>query len=271
MNEDSKQQKLLTFDIETIIDTDLVKRFLSLPESTTQEDCIKAIEKYHLDTTGGNNSFARQMFHKVVTISYVECNIAHDQTLEIYTITNVKSGGSENSTEEELIRGFFDYLNKKRPRIVTFNGRGFDVPVLRYRSMMHKIPALWFFQTGNKYSNYYSRYSLDWHIDLLEAFSDFGMSARIKMSEVCSLLNIPCKIDTDGSMVWDLFKQNQINQIRNYCEQDALATYMLYLYYSMHQGRISKETFSSSMSDISIYSSLNSDKKHLSSFIANKQ
>ncbi len=267
MFEEAKESKLFCFDIETIPDIDLARHHLGLKDET-EEEVADALTKYHLDVTSGNNSFYRQLFHKIACISYVVCDIEYEKDGESYSVTSVASGGVTGSSEADIIKGLFTYLNKERPRLVSFNGRGFDVPVIKYRSMMHKIPAPWLHRTGNKWSNYNNRYSFDWHIDLLEAFSDFGSSARIKISEVASLFKIPCKLDGDGSSVYQMYKDGKIEEIRNYCEQDALCTFVLYLFYALHQSRISLITFDKTIENLENYTS-KQNKQHLSDFVDN--
>ena len=264
MFDEVKQSKLFCFDIETIPDVDLARRHLGL-KNESEEEVVDALTKYHLDITSGNNAFYRQLFHKIACISYVQCNVDYERDGEVYSVVSVASGGSLDAGEADILRGLFTYLNKERPRLASFNGRGFDLPVIKYRSMMHKIPAPWLYRTGSKWSNYGNRYSLDWHTDLLEAFSDFGTSARIKISEVASLFKIPCKLDGDGSSVYQMYKDGKIEQIRNYCEQDALCTFVLYLFWALHQSRISELSFNKSIENLENYIA-KQNKLHLTDF-----
>jgi predicted PolB exonuclease-like 3'-5' exonuclease len=250
MQNDFKQNKIFCFDIETVPDFDLAKRHIGLDPNTPDDIVYEELTRYHLNITDGKNTFFRQLFWKVLCISYVEASLTYDDNYESYSVISIKSGGRADMDEKSLIQSCFTYLNKERPRIITFNGRGFDVPVLKYRSMMYKIPAPWLYKTGNKWSNYNQRYSQEWHTDLFDVFSDFGTSARINISEVCSLLQIPCKIDMNGSSVMDSFKKGEIDKIRNYCEQDALCTYILYLYLSLHQDRFSELGFKKSIESL---------------------
>jgi len=162
----------------------------------------------------------------------------------------LRPGGNNQSSERELIHGAFNYLKPLNARLVSFNCRGFDLPVLKYRAMLHEIQAKWLYDGGDKWNNYNSRYSLDWHCDLLEAFSDFGASAKIKMQEIAALFGIPSKLDCDGSEVDSMFQANKIDEIRNYCELDVVTTYILYLRYMMHRGTLTKEGYSRSLNEL---------------------
>lgn len=263
-------KSLFVFDIETIPDTSVIE---NLTGSKTKDELLlrKELEDYSIEVSCGN-PFPRQPFHKVVAISFLEAEIEvmRDGT-EKYNITDLRSGGTEKSTEEEMIKGFFNHLSKNPPRLVSYNGRTFDLPVLKYRAMKYGVAAPWLYKSGDKWNNYSQRFSLDWHCDLLEAFSDFGASARCKMNEICSIMGIPGKIGTDGSQVTGLFDAGKIKEIRDYCETDVINTYLLYLNYQMHSGTLNKENFLKCNIELKNYLesfAKNDDKKHFEEFLS---
>lgn len=261
-----QHQNLFVFDIETVPDTDAVKSLTGSNE--TDINLLRnELEDYHLEITEGRNSFLRQPFHKVVAISFLEAEIHRNEGFEHYEIKQLRSGGNENSNEAELVEGFFKYLSKIYPRLVTFNGRTFDLPVLKYRAMANGISAKWLYSSGDKWNNYNSRYSLDWHCDLIDAFSDYGASARIKMNEVCSILGFPGKFGVDGSKVTVLYDNSKIDEIRNYCETDVLNTYLLYLRNQQHKGVITTQSYNQAIGDVlSLIKTEKDDKQHLGEF-----
>ncbi len=263
-----QHQSLFVFDIETVPDTDTAKVLLDDNESN-DKDLRQKLADYHLKITDGRSSFLRQPFHKVVAISFLEADIIRDHNgTEKYELTSLRTGGEEDSSEEDLIKGLFSHLNKKKPRFVSYNGRNFDLPVLKYRAMKHEISAPWLYKTGDKWNNYNQRYSLDWHCDLAEAFSDFGASSRTKMNEVCACANLPGKTGIDGSMVADFFDEGKIGKIRDYCETDVANTYLLYLVYQHHTGTISTDNFLQARLDLSALLEKDGAKKpHLKEFL----
>ncbi len=237
------KNQLVVFDIETIIDTDAAVRLLKLSPDLPQEDIRQALTDYHLKITDGKNDFIRQLFHKVVAISFLRAEIEYADQGEVYHFQELRSGGTSDSSEEELIKGFFTWCAKHNPRFVSFNGRTFDLPVLRYRAMHYGVAARWFYGAGDKWNNYLSRYSADWHCDLLEQLSDYGASARVRLNEVCALLGVPGKLETDGGDVTRLYDEGKIDAIRDYCETDVLNTYLVYLYHMLHKGVLDKTAF----------------------------
>jgi hypothetical protein len=252
-----QHQNLFVFDIETIPDVKAGANLLSL-EGKSDEEVRKALEEYHLEITDQKNSFLRQPFHKIVAISFLEAEIIRDfNGAEFYNIVDIRSGGDLASTEADLVKGCFSHLKKKFSRLVSFNGRHFDLPVMKYAAMKHGVEAAWLYKSGDKWNNYNQRYSLDWHCDLAEAFSDFGASARVKMNELCAAFNLPGKIGVDGSKVTKMYDDGKLKEIRDYCETDVLNTFLLYLIYQNHNGSMSTE-------------SLNKCKKSMSEFLEKK-
>lgn len=244
-----QHQTLFIFDIETIPDADAVRN-LTGSDEVDEIKLRMELEQYHLDITDGKNSFPRQPFHRVVAISFLEAAIHRDEGGEQYILKELRSGGKEGATEKELLEGFFKYLEKNRARLVSFNGRTFDLPVLRYRAMVHGLQAKWLYSSGDKWNSYMSRYSLDWHCDLLEALSDFGASSRIKLNEICAVLGFPGKFGVDGGKVSDMYSEGRIKEIRDYCETDVLNTYLVYLRHMHHRGEITTVRYNESIGDV---------------------
>lgn len=249
-----KHQNLFVFDIETVPDLEAAKNLVG-----EGADLRQALVDYHLKVTNGQNDFLRQPFHKVVAISFLVAEIHYDGDEEFYILKDIRSGGKEKATEKELIQGFFQYLSNMRARIVSFNGRTFDMPVLKYRAMRHGISARWLFKTGDKWNGYNNRYSSDWHCDLLEVLSDFGASSRVKMNEVCAMLGLPGKIGIDGSQVETMFNDGKLKEIRDYCEIDVINTYLIYLRYSQLTGTLNNDNYTKCIGDLLAYLEQNLD------------
>lgn len=259
-------QSLFVFDIETVPDTAAVYNLTG----STEKDPAKlreALTQYHLEITDGKNSFPRQPFHKVVAISFLEAEIMrHDDGTESYHLKNL--GSNHKNEEKQIVKGFFDYLQRIKPRLVSYNGRSFDMPVLKYRAMAHGVGAKWFYGAGDKWNSYMQRYSADWHCDLLEVLSDFGASARVKLNEACAVMGFPGKFGVDGSKVTDMFENGEIDAIKHYCETDVLNTYLVYLRTMQHQGKITTISYNKAVADVvSFIENENTEKPYLADFM----
>ncbi len=260
-------ESLFVFDLETIPDIETTQNLLNCDNLETNQIRQKLTD-YHLEITNGANDFPRQLFHQIVCLSFVTADIEKIAGKEYYQIKEIKTGGKFDTTEFDLISKLSTHLNKEKPRLISFNGRTFDIPVLKYRALKYNISMEWFYKSGDKWNSYTNRYSLDWNCDLLEAFSDFGASARIKLKELCALLCIPCKYNVDGSEVMQMYDEKKIKEIRDYCEIDALTTYIAYLKYALHTGLTSLELYKRSLKELINY--LNEqgiEKPHFEEFL----
>ncbi|MDR2777402.1 MAG: 3'-5' exonuclease [Rickettsiales bacterium] len=244
--------KLLVFDIETIPDTSVLVT-LTGSETADPVEMRKELEQYHMAVSGGN-PFPRQPFHRIVSIAMLVADISRDNGYEYYRNVRVSSLSSLRNTEKQLVEKFFNYVCEHLPRLVSYNGKTFDLPVLKYRAMKHAVAAEKLFKSGDRWNSYANRYSINWHCDLLESLSDFGMSARCRMAEVCSILGIPGKINgMDGSRVADMFDSERLEDIDNYCEMDVLSTYLLYLSQALLRGIVTMDGFYSMCRDLRNY------------------
>lgn len=263
-----QHQNLFVFDIETVPDLKAAKNLLNMPDASAAE-LREALTKYHLDITDGKNSFLRQPFHQVISISFLEAEIVRDfNGGEFYKIIDLRSGGDLLASEADLVKGFFSHLKKNLSRLVSFNGKNFDMPVLKYAAMKHEVEAAWLYKTGDKWNNYNQRYSLDWHCDLAEAFSDFGASAKVKMNELCAAFGLPGKIGVDGSQVMGMFDEGRLQEIRDYCETDVINTYLLYLVYQHHNGSLTRESFAKCRKDLAEFLEIKSKTRpHFAEFL----
>ena len=103
---------------------------------------------------------------------------------------------------------------------MTFNGSGFDLPVLRYRAMVHAIPA-----TGLAARPYFHRYSDD-AIDLCDVLSSYSSQAKVGLHELCKVMGLPGKpTGISGADVEKYYLEGRIREIADYCESDVLNTY----------------------------------------------
>lgn len=253
-----RHNKLFVFDIETIPDTDAVGNLTGF-ESDDLDELRAEISRYHLEITNGRSDFPRQPLWKVAAISFLEAEIHRDNGEEFYELKRLESGQSDS--EKGLVEGFFKYFDKSTPRLVSYNGRGFDLPVLKYRAMKYGVQAKALHDKSNKWENYSSRYSADFHCDLIEQLSDYGASAKCKMNEVCSILGYPGKFGVDGSNVSKMFDAGDIAGIRHYCEADVLNTYLLYLRFQQHNGMTSTLSYNQSVEEILKYIDVNGKEK----------
>ena len=263
-----QHRTLFVFDIETVPDTDAVPALTGFVDPDIAARRAELV-RYHLEATKGNNPFPRQPFHRIVAIAFLEAEIDRDGPGETYLLHELRAGGEADWDERKLIEGFFTYFERIKPRLISFNGRTFDLPVLRYRAMVHGIAAPYLYSSGDKWNSYSSRYSPDWHCDLLEVLSDYGASSRVRLNEVCAALGLPGKFGPSGADVTDMYDAGRIGEIRDYCETDVLNTYLVYLRHQLHTGGMAKEAYNRAVADlVTMLESGRAERPHLGAFLA---
>ncbi|MFQ5345577.1 MAG: 3'-5' exonuclease [Mariprofundus sp.] len=261
------RRDVIVFDIETVVDANAARRLLHLPDLTDPES-RDTLSDYFLEKTGGRNDFPRQPFHQVVAISYGHLIREPGENASELIIRKLASGGDANSSEKELLEGFFHLVETRAPQLVSFNGRGFDIPVLKYRAMIHNLSCPRWFSQGDKWNNYDSRYSPEYHCDLLDVLSDFGASARCSMDEIAAAFGVPGKLDTAGDQVRDLFEAGQIEAIRNYCETDVLSTMLIFLRHQFFSGALNEGAYARTVLGIRNYLESESESRpHLGEYL----
>ncbi len=250
----------LVFDIETIPDIEGGRRLHDLGEL---DDAGVAKALFHLRAQKNGSEFLAHHLHRIVAISVTLRGRGDD--FKVWTL------GDENSDEKELIQRFYDGIERYTPTIVSWNGGGFDLPVLHYRAMKHKISAPRYWDMGDndssfKWNNYISRYHTR-HTDLMDLLAMYSGRANAPLDELASLYGFPGKMGMSGAKVWDAFQAGQLADIRNYCETDVLNTWLVYLRFQLMRGHIDHERYASE-GELVRAQLRASDKEHLQAFEA---
>ena len=226
----------LIFDIETIPDTAGLRKLYSLPADTTDEDVARVA--FHQRRQRNGSEFLPLHQHRVVAIS---CALREGDSFRVWTL------GSADAPEQEIIQRFYDGIEKYTPNLVSWNGSGFDLPVLHYRALVHGISAPRYWDLGDddrefKWNNYISRYHTR-HLDLMDLLALYNGRANAPLDEIAQLCGFPGKLGMDGSKVWDAFVRGEINAIRDYCETDVANTYLVYLRFQRMRGALDQAAY----------------------------
>jgi 3'-5' exonuclease len=219
----------LVFDIETIPDTDGLRALLDAPLSATDEDIANIA--FHQRRQKNGTDFLPLHQHKICAIS---CALREGNHFKVWTL------GDIHASEAEIIQRFYDGIEKYTPQIVSWNGGGFDLPVLHYRGLINGVNAARYWDLGEddkdfKWNNYISRYHMR-HTDLMDVMAMYNARANAPLDEIAKLCGFPGKLGMDGSKVWDAFQSGEIVAIRNYCETDVVNTYLVFLRFQLMRG-----------------------------------
>ncbi|NCF26899.1 MAG: 3'-5' exonuclease [Gammaproteobacteria bacterium] len=226
---------VFVFDIETVPDVDAGRRLYDLDGL---QDAEIAEIMFHKQREASGNDFLRHHLHRVVAISVV---LRSADRFKLWSL------GDATSPEHELIQRFFDGLDRYSPTLVSWNGSGFDLPVLHYRSLLHGIVASRYWETGAddssfRWNNYLSRFH-ERHTDLMDVLSGHQPRASVSLQDMALLLGLPGKLGMHGALVWEHYLAGDVEGIRNYCETDVLNTFLVYLRFELIRGRLTEEAY----------------------------
>ncbi len=175
------------------------------------------------------DKFPKHIYHSIICIGAL---IAHRDN-EHWVVDALGAPHAGERSEKELIASFVSRIAELSPQLVTFNGSSFDLPVLRHRAMMHKVPA-----SGLSARPYFNRYTED-AIDLCDVLFSFNSQGKASLHEVCRVMGLPGKPDgIRGEDIDRYHREGRIREIADYCEGDVVNTYQLWLRHELFRGKL---------------------------------
>ena len=222
---------LLVFDIETVPDVAGIRRLHDIDASVDDAGVVAWFMQRRRAATGGD--FAPLHLQKVVAIA---CALRDAAGLRVWSI------GDASDDEPELIRRFFDGIERYTPQLVSWNGGGFDLPVLNHRALIHGVPAAKYWDWGDddrefKFNNYLQRFHTR-HLDLMDVVAQFQIRASAGLDAIARLCGFPGKLGMAGSDVGAAIAAGRIHDVRSYCECDVLNTYLVYQRFRLMRGEL---------------------------------
>lgn len=227
---------VLVFDIETIPDVSGLRALNGAGNGLSDTEVAQQAFDARREKTG--SEFLQHHLHRVAAIS---CVFRDDEGFR------VKSLGSLDDGEARLIQDFYRVIDRYTPQLVSWNGGGFDLPVLNYRALVNGITASRFWESGDddrdfKWNNYLSRYHTR-HLDLMDHLAMYTGRANAPLDDLAKLCGFPGKMGVDGSQVWTLYQEGRLQEIRDYCETDVVNTYLVYCRYQLLRGQLTRDAY----------------------------
>ena len=248
----------LVFDIETVPDVELGRRLYELGDLS---DADVATVMFTKQRQLRGSDFLPPPQQRIVAISAV---MRSRDGIKIFSL------GDEHSPERDLVQRFFDGLERYTPVLVSWNGSGFDLPVLNYRALKHGVVAHKYWEIGEtdrdfRYNNYLSRFH--WrHIDLMDVLSGYGASSRASLDTAAQLIGLPGKLGLGGAHVWSAYQRGELAAIRDYCETDVLNTYLIYLRFQLVRGELDPVAYQGELQQVEAKLE-QSDRPHLTLYL----
>lgn len=211
----------IIWDLETVPDFASLAEHRGIPISEVRSNAKK--------------EFPPIIFHRIVCIGALVCSRAKSG----WQIQSLGAPSIDERSEAELVRSFVERIDQLSPKLITFNGSSFDLPVLRYRAMSNQISAPKLNTKG-----YFNRYSED-ALDLCDVLASFDTRARTSLDLVSRTFGLAGKsaIGIHGSDVEKYVSTGRVNEVANYCEGDVVNTFRIWLRYELFRGTLSNDEF----------------------------
>lgn len=230
-----KQVAYLIFDVEAVGDGELISKVKYGPEKLSAADALQKFREELIEKTGKD----------VLPPTFVlPISVAVAKVSDTFELIDLTALDEPDYRPHKIVKGFWTgWRHYGRPTLVTFNGRGYDVPVLEYAAFRYgySIPD-WFNVSAPAYEQARNRYNRKSHFDMMDLFSNFGAS-RVTggLNLLANLIGKPGKSGIDGSQVQDLYLAGEAKKINDYCRCDVLDTYFVFLRSQVLTGSLSLE------------------------------
>jgi predicted PolB exonuclease-like 3'-5' exonuclease len=232
---------ILVFDIETVPDVAGLRRVHGIESSLADTDVLAWHAQQRRAATGSD--FSPHYLQKVVAVS---CVLRDETRFNVWSLGEVADG------EADLIRRFFEGIDRFTPQLVSWNGGGFDLPVLHHRALIHGVTAARYWEWGDddrefRYNNYLSRYHTR-HLDLMDVLAQYQPRAYAGLDAIARLCGFPGKVGMDGSEVGAAIAAGRLADVRAYCECDVLNTYLVYQRFRLMRGECTAGQYAAEVS-----------------------
>jgi len=226
---------LVAFDIETVPDPDAGRRAHGIEGSDVE--VVREMVHRRREETNGGSDYPQPAHHRVVCAC---ATIVHPDGPRV-ELRHLGAGGqgAGGQGERAEVEGFFALADElAMPRLVSWNGGGFDLPILRYRAMRWGVaaPAFHAPEGDARTDGYHARYGT-MHVDLMDVLSGYGASSRTGLGTIARVLDLPGKAFLEHA-VWEHWADGELPRVVEYCKLDTVETLLVYLAWAHHTGRV---------------------------------
>jgi hypothetical protein len=213
----------LIFDVETVADGDLIRRVRYSDAELSAAEAIACYRAELIEQKGKDVIPVTFM----LPISVAVAKVRSDFRLDDLTVLD-----APEYRPAEIARRFWQgWRHYGQPAFVTFNGRGYDLPVLELAAYRYGLALPeWFNVEARSFEQARNRYNTTAHMDLMDLISNFSAVRVVGgLNLLANLIGKPGKTEIDGSMIQDMYDSGEVEAINDYCRCDVLDTYFVFL------------------------------------------
>ena len=206
----------LILDTESVPDGQLIGRVKYPGENLSPEDAIARAQTEAREVSRDNSDFLPVTFQYPIAVCVLR--VGADFSLQALACLD-----GPDFRPREIVRKFWLGVSRYRPKLVTFNGRGFDIPLMELAAFR------WGYSVREHFYNSRNRYNGN-HIDMLDWLSNYG-ACRLAggLNLLAKLLGKPGKMEVSGDQVYGMYRAGRVQEINDYCMFDTLDTYFVFL------------------------------------------
>jgi len=225
-------RRLVTLDLETVPDEGLVAAVDGRPGRPYAEQLQRLLADRRA-RTGGRSDFLPLPYHRPVAACLLEA--VEDGGL--ITVTDLEAWTDRRDPEPAFLERAWARL--EGATVVTFHGRGFDLPVLELRSLKLGVPAPAWFRGARRPGSAE-------HLDVKELLAAPGTSGAAPLDLYAKLVGLPGKEDVAGEDVGALYAAGDLDRIAAYCMTDVVQTFLLLLRHRLLDGTLTPDGYDES-------------------------
>ena len=228
-----KARRFVTLDLETVPDESLVSAVDGVPGRPYREQLSRLLDERRA-RTGGRSDFLPLPYHRPVAACFLEA----EEEDGVLRVVDLSSWTDRREPEAAFLRRTWQRLSGRT--LVSFHGRGFDLPVLELRSLKHGLAAPRWFREGREPG-------ATGHLDLLELLSNRRAAPTAPLDLYAKLLGLPGKVAVAGKDVQGLYAEGALDRIAAYCMTDVVQTWLVFLRWRLLEGTLSGEAYAAAV------------------------
>jgi 3'-5' exonuclease len=229
-------RRFVAIDLETVPDEDLVSAVDGEPGRPYPEKLRRLLDERR-SRSHGRTDFLPIPYHRPV----VACTLEAEERDGVVRVVDASTWTDRTGDEAAFLRRTWQRIAGRT--LVSFHGRGFDMPVLEMRSLKLGVPAPRWFQGARAEG-------AEDHLDLIDLLSNGRVAPAAPLDLYAKLVGLPGKDQVAGRDVHELYAAGSLDRIAAYCMTDVVQTWLLFLRYRLVEGSLGRDGYDDSVASV---------------------
>jgi 3'-5' exonuclease len=215
--DDGEAPRFLVLDTESVPDGKLLGLVKYAGDNVDEREAVERAQAEARKQSTSGSDFLPVTFHYPVAVCVIR--VGPD-----FRLQSIRCLDAPQFRTPEIVRGFWQGLARlPKAKLVTFNGRGFDLPLLELSAFRYGCEASSYFQSSR------NRFGGN-HLDLMDWLTNYGATRLVGgLNLLSKILGKPGKMEVSGDKVYKMYLEGNRQAINDYCMFDTLDTYFIFL------------------------------------------